>query len=100
MISTDPRGGYLVQFSTTGPGWKCSHQCHRGTDLFATHATSLPPQPFSSTQIFLPLSPELSSPQPVWQSFIIDPTPPHTSAALPCSLLWVLGNEITISSDP
>lgn len=43
LISADPCGGCLVQFSTTGPGWKCSHQSHRGTDLFTTHATFLPP---------------------------------------------------------
>lgn len=54
---------------------------------------------FSSPQILLPLSPEVSPPQLRGQSVIIDPTPPHTSAALPHPLLWVLRNEIPISSD-
>lgn len=45
---------------------------------------------FSFPQILLPLFPEVSSPQFSWQSVIPDPTPPHTSAALPHPLLWLL----------
>lgn len=64
-------GAVLRPFPIASAGLESSYQRLDCTDLFATHAASLPSYACSSLQNLLPLSPEVSS-QPVCQPFSMD----------------------------